>query len=254
MKHIISLGGGVQSTAMLLMACHGELTPKPMCAIFSDTGWERQQTYETVKFLTAYAEGFGIPVYTVSNGNIRDDAVIPHARKPMLPFFMDNGKKKMPRQCTMDYKIIPVRRLAKKLTGASAKNPYAVWIGYSVDEAVRQSPSKVKYAVHHYPLIEKRIGVDSCYKWLSDNGFQTPVKSSCIGCPFHKDDLWRELSDAEIADASEFEKGVQKAYTKLKNTPYLHRSCIPISERPFETATIDMFDLKQEDCSGGCWL
>ena len=35
--HVISLGAGVQSTTMALMAAHGEITPMPDCAIFADT-------------------------------------------------------------------------------------------------------------------------------------------------------------------------------------------------------------------------
>lgn len=36
----LSLGAGVQSTTMALMAAHGEIGPMPDCAIFADTGWE----------------------------------------------------------------------------------------------------------------------------------------------------------------------------------------------------------------------
>ena len=254
MKHIISLGGGIQSTTMLLMACHDEITPKPICAIFADTGWEREQTYKTVKFLFSYAVNFGIPVYTVSSGNIRVDSVDPEKRKPMLPFYQDNGKKRLPRQCTYDYKIRPVRKLAKRLTDATHKAPYTTWIGYSIDEVGRMSPSKVKYAIHRYPLIENRMDKGSCYKWLEKSGFPAPVKSACIGCPCHRNDLWEKLTDEEIADCDDFEKGVQASYTKLKHTPYLHRSCDPIEERPFESKTLDAFDSETEDCQGGCWL
>lgn len=35
--HIISLGAGVQSSTMALMAAAGEITPMPKCAIFADT-------------------------------------------------------------------------------------------------------------------------------------------------------------------------------------------------------------------------
>ena len=77
--HIISLGAGLQSTTMLLMACHAELTPKPSAAIFADTGWEREQTYKTVDFLTAYAANYDIPVITVQAGNIREESLHPEA-------------------------------------------------------------------------------------------------------------------------------------------------------------------------------
>ena len=40
---IISLGAGVQSTALMIMAERGEITPKPDFAIFSDTQTELHQ-------------------------------------------------------------------------------------------------------------------------------------------------------------------------------------------------------------------
>jgi hypothetical protein len=36
----LSLGAGVQSTALALMAAHGKVGPLPDCAIFAGTGWE----------------------------------------------------------------------------------------------------------------------------------------------------------------------------------------------------------------------
>src|SRR5688572_3380034 len=36
---IISLGAGVQSSTMALMAAHGEIQPMPDAAIFADTQW-----------------------------------------------------------------------------------------------------------------------------------------------------------------------------------------------------------------------
>ena len=36
---VISLGAGVQSSVMALMAAKGEIGPMPDCAIFADTQW-----------------------------------------------------------------------------------------------------------------------------------------------------------------------------------------------------------------------
>lgn len=46
MKHIISLGAGVQSSTMALMAAHGEITPMPDAAIFADTQAEPASVYK----------------------------------------------------------------------------------------------------------------------------------------------------------------------------------------------------------------
>ena len=47
---VISLGAGVQSSTMALMAANGEL-PKPDCAIFADTGNEPKAVYTYLDFL-----------------------------------------------------------------------------------------------------------------------------------------------------------------------------------------------------------
>ena len=41
----ISLGAGVQSSVMALMASRGEIGPTPDCAVFADTQWEPESVY-----------------------------------------------------------------------------------------------------------------------------------------------------------------------------------------------------------------
>jgi 3'-phosphoadenosine 5'-phosphosulfate sulfotransferase (PAPS reductase)/FAD synthetase len=66
---VLSLGGGVQSSTLLLMAVHGELQLDR--AIFADTQWEPAATYEWLETLLPIAERAGIPVDVVTAGNIR---------------------------------------------------------------------------------------------------------------------------------------------------------------------------------------
>ena len=47
---VISLGAGVQSSTMALMAASGEL-PRPDCAIFADTGYEPKSVMRYLEFL-----------------------------------------------------------------------------------------------------------------------------------------------------------------------------------------------------------
>lgn len=337
MHHIISLGGGVQSTAMFLMACLGQILPKPMCAIFADTGWERQQTYDMIEYLTEYGEKHGIPVYTVGKGNIRDDVLNPELRHPSLPFYintqrlitvqdqrdelenlldaaypdppsddltepelaiyheeweewhamkkseLDNFDRRVEkgeitdyysepdtamlrRQCTSDYKIRPITKLVKKLTGCNFKNPATQWIGISIDEIQRMKPPRVKYLKFRYPLVEMKIGRAQCVQWMKDNGFPEPTRSSCIGCPFHDDEEWKSLTPEEFEDACQFDEAkresgmthpkTDKVY--FSNRVYLHRSMQPLRERPFkekDPSQMSLFDPKDEACdSGHCFL
>ena len=48
---VISLGGGVQSSVMALMASQGAFDRVPDCAIFADTRWEPPSVYEHVEWL-----------------------------------------------------------------------------------------------------------------------------------------------------------------------------------------------------------
>ena len=54
MLKILSLGAGVQSTALLLMSIRGEVE-RFDCAIFADTGWEPAVVYEHLPWLTGEA-------------------------------------------------------------------------------------------------------------------------------------------------------------------------------------------------------
>ena len=67
---LLSLGAGVQSTTVLLLACEGEI-PRFDVALFADTGWEPRAVYANLDRLAAHAERHGIPVRQVSAGNIR---------------------------------------------------------------------------------------------------------------------------------------------------------------------------------------
>jgi hypothetical protein len=67
----LSLGVGVQSTTLALMAAHGEICPMPDRAIFADTGWEPKAVYEHLEWLMS-PNVLPFPVHIVSAGNIRD--------------------------------------------------------------------------------------------------------------------------------------------------------------------------------------
>jgi hypothetical protein len=67
---ILSLGAGVQSTALALMAAYGEIGPMPDCAIFADAGWEPKAVYEHLAWLRS-SNVLPFPVHIVSAGDLR---------------------------------------------------------------------------------------------------------------------------------------------------------------------------------------
>ena len=69
---VISLGGGVQSSVMALMASGGALGPMPDYAIFADTHWEPPTIYTHLEWL---AGNLAFPLHVVDNGrSLREDA------------------------------------------------------------------------------------------------------------------------------------------------------------------------------------
>lgn len=283
---IISLGAGVQSSAMALMAAHGEITPMPDCAIFADTQWEPKAVYEHLNWLTS-GNVLPFPVYRVTAGNLREAilsrsnttggrfAAVPWFIKTVkpaqsrIPIYGDEGEVEGwrllekdeieegmgRRQCTKEYKIRPVQKKVVDLLNGRPKGGAEVWVGISTDEAVRMKPSKVRYIINRWPLIERRFSRNDCLRWLERRGYPEPPKSSCVGCPFHNDGQWRQLRDSspdEWQDAIKIDKAI-RLQTGFKGEQYMHRSLKPLGEvdlsTPEDHGQLNFFN---NECEGMC--
>lgn len=260
--HIISLGAGVQSSTMSLMAAAGEITPMPKCAIFADTQAEPKSVYVWLNWLE---KQLPFPVHRVTAGNLASISTTPRFGKksgePYLPHALpvyvlneDGSAGATNRQCTDKQKLTPLR---KKVYGL-AKNA-VVWIGISVDEIWRMKPSKVNRIVHRWPLVDLRVSRQDCIKWMEIHGFPKPPRSACVFCPFHNNSEWRRLKEQEpeaFKQAVDYERALQDAFRKcprLTGTPFLHRSHKPLSEVDFSTeeerGQLNMFN---NECEGMC--
>ena len=254
MLNIISLGAGVQSSTMALMAAHGEITPMPDCAIFADTGDEPASVYDWLAWLE---NKLPFPVVRVSIGtlSIAASAVRESKRgaylKHNIPVFF-SGAGMQDRHCTLDFKITPILRYANMIRGSQRVSQ---WLGISKDEAHRMKPSSKKWVDNRYPLIEMNMTRLHCLEWMQAKGYPRPPRSACVYCPFHSDDEWMRLKTdepQEFARAVAFEKKYQiaAAQTRLIGVPFLHDSRIPLETVEFESGrNADMFG---NDCTGGC--
>ena len=257
--NIISLGAGVQSSTMALMAAKGEITPMPDAAIFADTQWEPKEVYEYLDFLI---KSLPFPVYRVTAGNLRQGAIdrsnTSGRRFAAVPWFMSmpNGDAAMGRrQCTKEYKLAPVKRKIVELSGGKRKRGgTTVWIGISRDEASRMKPSRVKYIVNRWPLIEKLMTRNDCERWMQKNGFPKPFRSSCLGCPFHSDHEWRAIkSNPEYwADVTEVDRAIRNQ-PGSRGQQFMHRKLIPIDQVDFSTdADRGQLNMFENECEGMC--
>lgn len=97
----LSLGAGVQSSTLLLLAVEGRIA-RFDAAVFADTSWEPKAVYRHLDHLTSIAQQAGIEVVRVSTGDIRADALDPKHRFASMPLFTlgPNGERGMARrQC-----------------------------------------------------------------------------------------------------------------------------------------------------------
>jgi hypothetical protein len=243
--HIISLGAGVQSSTMALMAAHGEITPMPKCAIFADTQDEPQSVYTWLDWLE---KQLPFPVHRVTAGRLSEKATRSYFSDRNqkqtvsgIPAFGDKGLAIFPRQCTSDFKVIPIdREITKQMREVEAKRTIK-WIGISLDEIHRMKPSHRNTVEHRWPLIEGLIRRHDCLRWMKAKGYPEPPRSACIFCPYHSDNEWRRIkreTPLEFKAVVSFEQDLQRAYANvpaIKSKPYLHRSCVPIDQVDFST-------------------
>lgn len=261
LARVLSLGAGVQSSTMALMAHEGLFEQKPDFMVFADTGWEPAPVLEHLEWLK---KTISIPIHICKKGDLDKDilkALSPGGNQfASAPFYTLNekGKKGMGRrQCTREYKITPIAKKIREILGYKPRQRMKkddwveVWVGISTDEIMRMKPSRYWWQKNTWPLIEKNMSRQDCLKWYEGRGYRTPAKSACIGCPFHDDAFWLDMKNnrpKEFEKAVEFDKQMRMHNTPVKN--FVHRQCKPLDEVKFKKD--DQQDLFNNECEGMC--
>lgn len=267
--HIISLGAGVQSSTMALMAAKGEIAPMPVCAIFADTQDEPQSVYTWLDWLE---KQLPFPVHRVTKGKLSDHALTGGVRadgNPWLnmsiPAFVklkDGSVGPLGRGCTRDFKIKPILkkiRLIADVPRGCKRVMVKQWIGISLDEVSRMKPSREPWIENQWPLIDARMNRGDCLRWMQERGLPQPPRSACGYCPYHSDSEWARIKKTEpgaFSNAVVFEKKMH-ALNHLRGEglglPFLHRSCVPLETVDFSTeeerGQTNMFN---NECEGMC--
>jgi len=272
---VLSNGGGIQSTTLVLMMCVGEL-PWVDHIIHADVGDESEQTYRHLEWLESqivrYSNG-RVGIHHVSRGGSLSDrirnraagrGVINNDRFVSAPFYTSGGKNgrggQGKRQCTREFKIEPLEKMQRELLGFKPRQRIPagsceVWIGISTDEVVRAGAAFTSWAVNRYPLLEQRMSRRDCIAWLECHGFPVPPKSACIFCPYKTNAEWRWLRDNDPkawADAVEIDRLIRDT-PGMRAREFLHRDRMPL----------DQVDLSTDEergqgmlmvCEAGCGL
>lgn len=260
MVRVLSLGAGIQSTALYLMAVEGLIEPIDV-AIFSDTGEEPLSVYNHLQWLKT----FPIPILTTGNGKLGQDlmegenstggrfASIPaftHAHHDKRSGLSGCRKGMMQRQCTREYKIEPIEKaIRREVFGLQPRQHLPAGselyqlIGFSWDERQRaerashrnRSKARCTYELR-FPLIEMKWTREDCKEWLRERVPHPVAKSACVFCPYKSPDEWWEtyqvkedweravaVDDALRAEGSVVNRNMQQSL-------YVHYSCLPLSQ------------------------
>ena len=265
---------------MALMAAAGEITPMPDCAIFADTQSEPRAVYEWLDWLE---KRLPFPVHRVTAGSLRNEILAATRGERRMdarpPFFLSTGGM-LNRQCTQDYKLLPIQREQRRLLGLVPRQRWPLhvvidqWIGISRDEEQRCKASRIPAIRHRWPLIELGMTRQDCLKWMresgwqGESGFKQPPKSACTFCPYHDKAMWKDMKandPASWADAVLVDAAIRNGVRDRKNgaplspaTWYLHRDLVPLDQVDLRSAEDagqqSMFDEKgfAIECEGMC--
>jgi len=262
---LLSLGAGVQSSTLALMAVHGEITPMPVAAIFADTQCEPAAVYTWLDWLE---KQLPFPVYRVTAGSLKD-AMLKVRRskksgltyeKHSIPAYIAHptrGNGILGRHCTLDFKITPIVRYLRQYK----KRGVSQWIGISLDECDRMKPNREKWISNRWPLIEKNMTRQDCLDWMKAHKYPMPPRSACTFCPYHNDYEWNKMKTEDSAswqEALDTERLLQETIQqipRIEGTPYLHASRVPLETvvlKPRAQKRYIQTNLFRNECEGMC--
>ncbi|MGF9890860.1 hypothetical protein ABEX78_19600 [Priestia megaterium] len=264
---VLSFGGGTQSSHLLEQHFKGLIHYDYI--IFSDTGAEPEFIHQQVEWWKQRQKEYGntTPFITTHHKSMERGLeemlmryIYTDYQRFQLPIYCNEIDKYgnevkgglMPRQCTVDFKIIPVKQTARRLVmerkglKSTQRMPkdtsFIIDIGFSYDEIKRinvcQSP-QFKYMYLSYPLVEENLTTNDSIQFLRDNNMPDK-RSRCYLCPFNCDKQgisWDEIIEEESLSfikacwIDEQLRKVQRTGTKMmKSIPYLHYKRIPLKE------------------------
>jgi hypothetical protein len=187
MATVISYGGGIQSTALVVLAMlkkwdideivHVDLlsaeSPSTREYVVYFASWLQENHQRNITILTRdlYGDMLKHPQFTPVPWRGRDESFI------------------LRRQCTRQYKVEPVRSYLK----GRYPDPIRLMLGISVDEWHRMRMSGDKGIEHVYPLVDERLTRSACRSIIERAGLVLPGKSSCWFCPYRSARSQRDL-------------------------------------------------------------
>lgn len=269
---VLSFGGGTQSSHLLDMHFKGLIDYDYI--VFSDTGAEPQFIHDQVTWWQNKQKEVGntTPFIVTTHNSMKRGLeemlmryIFTDYQRFQMPLYFnkiaENGDivkgGLMPRQCTGDFKIIPVqqatRRLIKEKIGLQPRQQMpkdiaiVMDIGFSYDEINRVGgyvSHQSKYIYLAYPLIEMGESTKDSIDYLVKNDYPSK-RSRCYFCPFNcSGDRareigmdWQEIIDTEplsFLKAVFFDEELRRRQAtgekNMQSIPYFHFSRTPLKE------------------------
>jgi hypothetical protein len=276
MQRFLSLGLGVQSTALYYMSSMGELPPCDL-AIFADLGKEKKGTIAYLKYLQRWQkENNGIPIVVVRKKNLYRDLLIQEnstgqrfASIPAYTMNEDGTTGMLRRQCTKEYKIEQVDTAIREALGLRRiiNQKLHLWKGISLEEIDRMSVPDTQWKVHIYPFCNYEVSKEETNKidygilksrndiiaWYNEKGLPVPPKSSCVFCPYQSEAAWYDMKVNHPSDfkaAVRVDRAIRNSSKKgIKQQVFLHESGVPLEDVVFKAGLPDLW---HGECSGNC--
>lgn len=267
---VLSFGGGTQSAHLLDAHLRGEIDYDYI--VFADTGAEPMFIHDQVEWWKAKQRAVGNttpfiithhPSMTRGLEEMLMRYIFTGYQRFQMPLYLNKRTEDgeivksgiFPRQCTGDFKIIPVQQAVRKrikqeygLTERQQMpNHIAIImdIGFSIDEINRVGgyvSHQSKYIYLSYPLIERGQTSQDSIQFLKDNKYPEK-RSRCYFCPFNCSGEtsrnigmdWEEIIYEEplsFLKAVFFDEELRKVQAtgkkNMKGIPYFHYSRQPL--------------------------
>lgn len=260
---ILSFGAGMQSTALALMSCENAIHKTPVhplvpiydAVIICDLGLEPHWVKDQMEFTRRACESAGI-FFKVLDTPLYQDFMknFGERRTVSIPWWTlrdDGHKSKMPRNCTIDYKVNEITKFIRhellgyrkfqRLKQEDIK-AHEMHMGFSLEEQRRCHENPHKLFVNKFPLVEMGMVRADCYKYILEVWGLDTKASACAFCPFHRNYFFQYLKKNEIETYSELLKMDELLRDKNPKPPMDSDLFISRSRKR-------LVDLTPEDCN-----
>lgn len=254
----IGHGGGVQTTALLVLAAQRRVDFDLF--LFANVG-DDSESKATLRYVrevaVPYAEANGIELVELHRVARHEHGTTllrqitrAGSRSIEIPVRIGGGGPGQ-RRCSSDFKIKVVARELKR-RGATADDPAVLGIGISTDEFDRARDGvdkEMPWFRRVNPLLEIGLRRKDCHGIITGAGLPTPPRSACWFCPMHNLEEWRQIKrdtpdDFAAAVALERQLGDRRVDVLGKDRCYFTSAM-----RPLDQVIDDQLVL---DGMGGC--